>query len=133
MIGIPPSILIVGAGPTGLTAALELARWGIAARVVDDKTGPTPLSKAVGISAHSLDILKPSKVAERLLAAGLKIQLAHFHFERRELGVIDFSILPHCYNFLLSLPPNGGFRDPHGSSGNPSSTTHKSAGEARKM
>jgi hypothetical protein len=100
-----------------------VARWGIAARVIDDKTGPTPLGKAVGISGHSLDILEPSNVAERLLAAGLKIQHAYFHFESHELGVIDFSILPHRYNFLLSLPPNGGFRDPHGSSGNPSSTT----------
>jgi 2-polyprenyl-6-methoxyphenol hydroxylase-like FAD-dependent oxidoreductase len=112
MAGKPPSVLLVGAGPTGLTAAIEVVRRGIAPRIVDDKTGPTPLSKAVGVSTHSLDILEPSKVAERLLAAGLKIQRAHFHFESRELGVIDFSILPHRYNFLWSLPPNGGFRDP---------------------
>jgi 2-polyprenyl-6-methoxyphenol hydroxylase-like FAD-dependent oxidoreductase len=100
----PSEILIVGAGPTGLTAALELARRGIAPRIVDRKEGPTPLSKAVGISSHSLDILEPSKVAARLLAAGLKVRHAHFHFDRRELGVIDFSILRHRYNFLLSLP-----------------------------
>ncbi|ESW85181.1 MULTISPECIES: NAD(P)/FAD-dependent oxidoreductase [unclassified Mesorhizobium] len=98
------SILIVGAGPTGLTAAVELARRGIAPRIIDRKEGPTPLAKAVGISSHSLDILEPSKVAARLLAEGLKIRRARFYFEGRALGEIDFSILPHRHNFLLSLP-----------------------------
>ena len=98
------AILIVGAGPTGLTAALELARRGIVPRIVDRKEGPTPLSKAVGISSHSLDILGPSKVAERLLADGIRISRAHFYAQDRELGIVDFSVLPHRYNFLLSLP-----------------------------
>ncbi|CDX56358.1 Pentachlorophenol monooxygenase [Mesorhizobium plurifarium] len=98
------SILIVGAGPTGLTAALELARRGVHPRVIDRKDGPTPLSKAVGISAHSLDILEASGVSTKLLAEGLRIRHAHFHVEARELLTIDFSLLPHRYNFLLSLP-----------------------------
>jgi 2-polyprenyl-6-methoxyphenol hydroxylase-like FAD-dependent oxidoreductase len=68
-----PSVLIVGAGPTGLTAAVELARRGIPVRIVDRNAGPTPLSKAVGIQAHSLELLEPSGVTERLLAAGLRL------------------------------------------------------------
>ncbi|MDX8529272.1 NAD(P)/FAD-dependent oxidoreductase [Mesorhizobium sp. MSK_1335] len=98
------SILIVGAGPTGLTAALELARRGARPRIIDKKDGPTPLSKAVGISAHSLDVLEASGVSGKLLAEGLKVRHAHFHTETRELLIIDFSLLPHRYNFLLSLP-----------------------------
>lgn len=98
------SILIVGAGPTGLTAALELARGGALPRIIDEKDGPTALSKAVGISAHSLDILEASGVSRQLLAEGLKVRHAHFHVEARELLTIDFSLLPHRYNFLLSLP-----------------------------
>ncbi|MER8630987.1 FAD-dependent monooxygenase [Mesorhizobium opportunistum] len=99
-----PSILIVGAGPTGLTLALELARRDVASRIIDRKDGPTPLAKAVGISSHSLDILEPSDVAARLLANGLKIRGACFHANGQPLGRIDFSVLPHRYNFLLSLP-----------------------------
>ncbi|UCI09667.1 FAD-dependent oxidoreductase [Mesorhizobium sp. B1-1-8] len=98
------SILIAGAGPTGLTAALELARRGARPRIIDKKDGPTPLSKAVGISAHSLDILEASGVSSKLLAEGIKVRRAHFHAETRELATIDFSLLPHRYNFLLSLP-----------------------------
>ncbi|MER9950076.1 FAD-dependent monooxygenase [Mesorhizobium sp. M0047] len=104
MPGKEASILIVGAGPTGLTAALELARRGAHPRVIDKKDGPTPLSKAVGISSHSLDVLEASGVSSKLLAEGLKVRHAHFHAGTRELVTIDFSLLPHRYNFLLSLP-----------------------------
>ncbi|MDH6230554.1 2-polyprenyl-6-methoxyphenol hydroxylase-like FAD-dependent oxidoreductase [Mesorhizobium soli] len=97
-------ILIVGAGPTGLTAALELARRGVTPRIIDRKDAPTPLSKAVGISPHSLDVLEPSGISERLLDKGLRIRHVHFSEEGRELGVVYISSLPHRFNFLLSLP-----------------------------
>lgn len=97
-------ILVVGAGPTGLTAAVELARRGILPRVVDKDEGPTPLSKAVGISAHSVDVLEPSGVAERLLAEGIHIRYGYVHSRGSRLGAIDFSVLPHRVSFLLSLP-----------------------------
>lgn len=99
-----PSVLIVGAGPTGLTAAVELARRGFAPRIVDRNAAPTPLSKAVGIQAHSLDLLEPSGATERLLAAGLRIAGGTVHHRGRVLGRLDFTALRHRFNFLLSLP-----------------------------
>lgn len=99
-----PSVLVVGAGPTGLTAAVELARRGIRPRVIDRNDGPTPLSKAVGISAHSLELLEPAGVTERLLAAGLRIPRGHIYFADRQLGTIRFAALRHRFNFLLALP-----------------------------
>ncbi len=96
--------LIVGAGPTGLTAALELARCGGAVRIIDGKDGPTPLSKAVGISPRSLEILEPSGVTDRLLAEAIRIRQVGVWFEHHRLGTIDVSTLPHRFDFLLSLP-----------------------------
>jgi 2-polyprenyl-6-methoxyphenol hydroxylase-like FAD-dependent oxidoreductase len=98
------SILIVGAGPTSLTAAVELARRGMAPRIIDKDERPTPLSKAVGIAPHSLDLLEPTGVTPRLLSAGIKIRHGHVHFKGRELAVLDISRMPHRFNFLLSLP-----------------------------
>ena len=99
-----PEILVVGAGPTGLTAAVELARRGFRLRIVDRNEGPTPLSKAVGLSAHSLELLEPSGVTGHLLAEGLRIPRGHVHAGGRELGTIRFSTLRHRFNFLLALP-----------------------------
>jgi 2-polyprenyl-6-methoxyphenol hydroxylase-like FAD-dependent oxidoreductase len=100
-----PNILVVGAGPTGLTAAIELARRDIKVHIIDRKEGPTSLSKAVGISAHSLEILEPSGVAAQLLARGIRIRRANIWSPAgRRLGRIDFSQIRHRYNFLLSLP-----------------------------
>ena len=67
-------LLIVGAGPTGLTAAVELARRGIVADVIDKKEAASTLSRAVGILPRSLDILGPSGVTERLLSEGVKLE-----------------------------------------------------------
>lgn len=67
-------ILIVGAGPTGLTAAVELARQGITPDIIDSKEDPSSLSRAVGIMPGSLNILTRSGVTERLIAEGIKLQ-----------------------------------------------------------
>lgn len=58
-----PRILIAGAGPTGLTAAVELARRGFEPRIVEKRAGPSPFSRAVGILPSSMEILGPSGVA----------------------------------------------------------------------
>ena len=63
-------ILIAGAGPVGLAAALELARRGIEARIIDDGEAPTPESRALGVNPRTLELLGPSGATERLLAAG---------------------------------------------------------------
>src|SRR3546814_110487 len=79
-------------------------RRGFRPRIVDRNEGPTPLSKAVGIAARSLGLLEPAGVTERLLADGLRIARGHVHAGGRALGTIQFSRLPHRFNFLLALP-----------------------------
>ncbi len=96
--------LIVGAGPTGLTAAVELARRRCCPRIIDRNDGPTPLSKAVGINARSLELLESSGVTERLLAKGIRIRRFRFWRDGRPLAELRFSVLRHRFDFLLSLP-----------------------------
>jgi 2-polyprenyl-6-methoxyphenol hydroxylase-like FAD-dependent oxidoreductase len=67
-------VLIVGAGPAGLTTAVELARRGIVGDVIDLRESGSGLSRAVGIMPASLDILKPSGVTDKLLAEGMKFR-----------------------------------------------------------
>jgi len=69
-------ILIAGAGPTGLTAAVELSRRGIIPRIIDRKEAPSVLSRAVGIMPASLNILTPSGVTDQLVIEGIKMKFA---------------------------------------------------------
>ncbi len=50
-------VLIVGAGPAGATMAAELARYGVACRLVDKAPGPTDQSRALGLQTRTLELL----------------------------------------------------------------------------
>ncbi|WP_428149584.1 FAD-dependent oxidoreductase [Brevundimonas sp.] len=66
-------VLIVGAGPTGLAAALFLARRGVAVRIVDEAAGPTTTSKALAVNPRTLELLADTGVADRVLGEGQRI------------------------------------------------------------
>jgi 2-polyprenyl-6-methoxyphenol hydroxylase-like FAD-dependent oxidoreductase len=100
----PTSILIVGAGPVGLSAAVELERRGMVARIIDQDPGPSSESRALAIHARTLEILEPSGMTERLLAAGNPIRRMVFREPGRHLFTLDFAHVDHRYNFVLGLP-----------------------------
>ena len=64
----------------------------------------TSLTNQTVKDIRALHMRKEREATGQLLAEGLKIRHAHFHVEARELLTIDFALLPHRYNFLLSLP-----------------------------
>lgn len=70
------NVLIVGAGPVGLTAALELARRGFLPRIVDSKAGPTPPeeSRALAINLRTLHLLGASGVSGDILATAHQVR-----------------------------------------------------------
>jgi 2-polyprenyl-6-methoxyphenol hydroxylase-like FAD-dependent oxidoreductase len=66
----PPTVLIVGAGPTGLTLACELARRGVAIRIIDAAPGPRPGSRGKGIQPRTLEVFDDLGIVDRVLAHG---------------------------------------------------------------
>ncbi len=99
-----PDVLIAGAGPVGLTAALELGRRGHSCRIIDTDGTPAPQSRALGIHARTLDILEPSGITEILLAEGNRLNQFIFRFGTTAIARLGFSRLAHRYNFILTLP-----------------------------
>lgn len=100
-------ILIVGAGPTGLTAGVELVRQGIKAQIIDRRDGGSTLSRAVGINPRSLEILTPSGVTAKLLAQGIKYKSLHIYRETKHWAHLLFtaaSPVQHGHNYMLGLP-----------------------------
>lgn len=96
-------ILVVGAGPTGLTAALELTRRGRAVRIIDKAERPSQHSKAVGINPRTLELLEASGTTEKILAEGRRMNRAVIHGSSGELLTVDFSRLDHRYNRMTAL------------------------------
>lgn len=88
-------VLIVGAGPTGMTAALLLARLGVSSTVVDQHTGVYPLPRAVHLDDEAVRILQRAGVAAeftalRRRATGLRLldaRLRPFAEFRRDAGL----------------------------------------------
>ncbi|MGB6977509.1 MAG: FAD-dependent monooxygenase, partial [Gammaproteobacteria bacterium] len=98
------SILIVGAGPVGLTAAVELKRLGMAVRIIDKNSERTRFSKALAINPHTLELLESSGISEQLIAAGEKIQRLQIRDARALRLTLRIDLLKHRYNFMLLLP-----------------------------
>lgn len=63
-------VLIVGAGPTGLTLACELWRRGVAARLIEAGEGPAIGSRGKGTQPRSLEIFDDLGIVERVLQSG---------------------------------------------------------------
>ncbi|MFY0991686.1 FAD-dependent monooxygenase [Halomonas sp. C05BenzN] len=78
-------VAIVGAGPVGVTASLELARHGIAAVVLDDKATVNDGSRAICISRHSLEILQQLGVDAPFVEKGLGWTRGRTYFRDREI------------------------------------------------
>lgn len=77
-------VLITGAGPTGLTLAIELARRNINIRIIDRSPEYPVGSRAKGLQPRSLEIMADLEVAEELIAAG-STDVIFRRFNRNEL------------------------------------------------
>lgn len=99
------NILIVGAGTTGLTAALELARRGFRPRVVDAAAGPIPIaeSRALGVNARTLTLLSPSRVSDAILQEACEITQFRAVSKGKVLFGIDTSEVPGPYTAIHGL------------------------------
>ncbi|MGX7671490.1 FAD-dependent oxidoreductase [Plantactinospora sp. DSM 117369] len=64
-------VLVVGAGPTGLTLACDLARRGVAVRIVDRAPEFPGGSRGKGLSPRSLEVFDDLAVIDRVLASGI--------------------------------------------------------------
>jgi 2-polyprenyl-6-methoxyphenol hydroxylase-like FAD-dependent oxidoreductase len=98
-------VFIVGAGPSGLVAGLQLAAWGVDFRIIDSKETFSENSRAVGIQPRSLEIFEQMGLVADFLAKGRKAVGVDFHTGRRVVEINLFSAGEGrtAYPFLLLL------------------------------
>ncbi|WP_027817399.1 FAD-dependent monooxygenase [Paraburkholderia bannensis] len=98
-----PSVLIVGAGPTGLAAALSLARARIPVRLIDRAHEPARHSRAIGIQARTLELFEQHRIVEPFLARGHRAHVANLYSNGQRRARLDFDPLFTRYPYLLFL------------------------------
>ncbi|MDR8399837.1 FAD-dependent monooxygenase [Paraburkholderia sp. USG1] len=96
-------VLIVGAGPTGLAAAMSLARAHIPVRLIDKAMQPNPYSRAIGIQARTLELLEQHRLVEPFLELGHRARIANLFSNGMRLAQLDFDPLHTRYPYLLFL------------------------------
>ena len=96
-----PEVLVVGAGPVGLVAALFLQQHGVRVEIIDMHQRTTQHSYALAIHPHTLKILEEVGLSETLIAAGRKLtKVAYYEGGTRRVE-IDYSALTSRHPYLL--------------------------------
>ncbi|MBB3190141.1 FAD-dependent oxidoreductase [Halomonas cerina] len=85
-------VVIVGAGPSGLTAAIDLAQQGIDSVLLDDNNTVSVGSRAICFAKRTLEIMDRLGAAQPMLDKGVTWQHGRVFFQDRE--VYDFDLLP---------------------------------------
>ena len=98
-------VLIVGAGPTGLIMAIELARHNIPFRIVDKATQPFETSRALALQSRTLEILYGMDILGKVLAKKQAVAFLSGYIHDRPRMLLNFmkgSKSPYPYICVLS-------------------------------
>jgi 2-polyprenyl-6-methoxyphenol hydroxylase-like FAD-dependent oxidoreductase len=96
-------VLVVGAGPTGLTLAAQLAQYGTRLRFIDRQLDRVHESRALGVQPRTLEVLAGLGVTDELVDRGNQAVRLQMHFGRRVVPVrlFDIGIDDTAYPYLL--------------------------------
>ena len=98
------TVLVAGAGPTGLAAALALNARNIPVTLIDPVITRSPFSKALAFNPRSQTLLSDCGVTEAIRTEAREISGLRFHNQGRLLIAIDFNTLISPPNTMLVLP-----------------------------
>jgi len=101
-----PEVFIVGAGPTGLMLAIQLARRGVTVRIVDRNAGPAQETRAVVVQARTLEFFQQMGFGDEAVREGRiigRLRLLHRGQPRAEIPLARFGVGHTRYPFVLSL------------------------------
>ena len=98
-----PEVLVVGAGPVGLVAALFLQHYGVRVEIVDMSERTTQHSYALAIHPRTLRILDEAGLSDRLIGSGRKVTKVAYFEGRDRRAEIDYSALASKHPYLLVI------------------------------
>ncbi len=97
------SVLVVGAGPTGLLLASELHRRGVDCHIIEARPAPLPWDRATVVHPRSLQIFEALGLSGKFLEAGCRQRAIKIHSNGKVLGTIDLTTCGSIYEFNLGI------------------------------
>ncbi|MBW3703703.1 pentachlorophenol monooxygenase [Streptomyces griseus] len=97
-------VLVVGAGPVGLTLAAELRRAGVACRIVDRLPARLPYAKAVGVQPRTLEIFDRMGLVREVLDAAVPMRGQLTYENGAERGRVELVLPPEVPYGFAALP-----------------------------
>ncbi len=102
-----PDVLIIGAGPAGLTAAAEAIRHGLSVRIIDQNESRSIYSKALVVHSRSLEIFQDMGFVSQVINSGQKFHALNIYTANKNLARIVFQELDWQdadFPYWLSIP-----------------------------
>lgn len=99
-----PDIIIVGAGPTGLTLACELYRRGVACRVIERSHARSRDSRATDIHARTLELFRALGIDQRIVERGKKVRRFRAYSSGRLIADLSLDLLSSQHPYAIALP-----------------------------
>jgi 2-polyprenyl-6-methoxyphenol hydroxylase-like FAD-dependent oxidoreductase len=111
MTTIKTDVIIIGAGPTGLSLACQFLRYGVDFVLLEKNEGPTPYSKAIGVHARTLEIYEQLALAQKAVEQGTIAGKGRLLVGGEVRGELDFSSIgeglsPYPYVLMLEQSKN---------------------------
>lgn len=97
-------VLIVGAGPVGLTMASELTRHGVKACIIDKNKIYAKDSRAVAVHARTLEVFEDMGILEKFLKNGVKVVGINIYSGKNRLLHASYQGFDTPYCFIIDIP-----------------------------
>jgi 2-polyprenyl-6-methoxyphenol hydroxylase-like FAD-dependent oxidoreductase len=98
-----PDVIVVGAGPTGLMLACELALGGVSVQLFEERTDVPNITRAFAVHARTLELFDARGMADTIMSRGVPV----YDVAPPGGAVIDFRTLPTKFGMLLVVPQSG--------------------------
>src|SRR5258708_13935038 len=98
-------VLIAGAGPTGMMAAIELSRFNIPVRLIEKKAEPETSSRAIGVQARTLELLEQRGLGSSLAKLGNPGLAFSLYGDGKRIWRLNFATITSKYNYFLFIIP----------------------------
>ena len=101
-----PSVVVVGAGPTGLLLAAELARRDVDCLLIDAHDAPLDWDRATVLHTRTIEIFEALGLADRILDEGVRVRGSDLRSDGQTLARLDHGLAGSRYGFDLGLSEN---------------------------